>query len=60
MPPAGFKPTTSVLERAKTVHVLDRATIVIGPNCIYNRGNKIRALSVTSETSLQGPAQSCQ
>jgi FAD synthase len=26
----GFEPTTSVLEQAKTVHVLDRAATVIG------------------------------
>jgi hypothetical protein len=26
----GFEPTTPVLERAKTVHALDRAAIVIG------------------------------
>jgi hypothetical protein len=30
MPPVGFEPTISVLERAKTVHALDRATTVIG------------------------------
>jgi hypothetical protein len=26
----GFEPTTSVFQRAKTVHALDRAAIVIG------------------------------
>jgi hypothetical protein len=29
MPQAGFHPTISVFERAKTVHVLDRAATVI-------------------------------
>jgi hypothetical protein len=35
MLPVGFKPTISVLERAKAVHVLDRAATVIG-TCIYH------------------------
>jgi hypothetical protein len=30
MPEVGFEPTTPVLERAKTVHALDRAATVIG------------------------------
>jgi hypothetical protein len=30
MPRKGFEPTTPVLERAKTVHALDRAATVIG------------------------------
>jgi hypothetical protein len=30
MPRVGFEPTTPVLERAKTVHVLDRAAPSIG------------------------------
>jgi hypothetical protein len=30
MPQVGFELTTLVFERAKTVHALDRATIVIG------------------------------
>jgi hypothetical protein len=30
MPPVGFESTISMLERAKTVHVLDRAATVIG------------------------------
>jgi hypothetical protein len=30
MPRVGFKPTTQVFERAKTVHALDRAATVIG------------------------------
>jgi hypothetical protein len=29
MPPVGFDPTIPVLEQAKTVHALDRATTVI-------------------------------
>jgi hypothetical protein len=29
MPPVGFEPTISVLERTKTVRVLDRAAIAI-------------------------------
>jgi hypothetical protein len=31
MPRTEFEPTTSVFERAKTVHALDRAATVIGP-----------------------------
>jgi hypothetical protein len=30
MPRVGFEPTITVLERAKTVHALDRAAAVIG------------------------------
>jgi hypothetical protein len=30
MPPVGFKPMISVLERAKTVHALDRMATAIG------------------------------
>jgi hypothetical protein len=30
MPPVGFEPTISVLERAKTVRPLDRAATAIG------------------------------
>jgi hypothetical protein len=30
MPRVGFKPTTSVFERAKIVHTLDRAASVTG------------------------------
>jgi hypothetical protein len=30
MRPSGFEPTSSVLERAKTVHALDRVATVIG------------------------------
>jgi hypothetical protein len=30
MPAVGFKPTISVLERAKAVHALDRAVTAIG------------------------------
>jgi hypothetical protein len=29
MPQLGFEPTTEVFERAKTVHALDRAAVVI-------------------------------
>jgi hypothetical protein len=31
MPPVGFEPTISVLERENTVHALDRAATVTGP-----------------------------
>jgi hypothetical protein len=31
MPGVGFEPTVPVLERAKTVHALDRVPTVIGP-----------------------------
>jgi hypothetical protein len=34
-PRVGFKPTTPVFKRAKTVHVLDRAATVIGANGSY-------------------------
>jgi hypothetical protein len=30
MPPVGFEPTISVLDRAKTVRALDRVVTVIG------------------------------
>jgi hypothetical protein len=30
MPRVGFEPTIPAFERAKTIHVLDRAAIVIG------------------------------
>jgi hypothetical protein len=30
MPQVGFEPTILVFQRAKTVHVLDRAAVVIG------------------------------
>jgi hypothetical protein len=30
MPPVGFEPTTAVLERAKAVRALDRASTAIG------------------------------
>jgi hypothetical protein len=33
----GFEPTIPVFERAKTVHVLDRAATVISHKSIYNR-----------------------
>jgi hypothetical protein len=37
MPRVGFESTTSVLERAKTVHALDRAVAVIGfEKCLLN------------------------
>jgi hypothetical protein len=36
MPPVGFEPTVSVLERAKTLHALDRAATVIGKLTNYN------------------------
>jgi hypothetical protein len=34
MSQVGFEPTIPVFERAKTVHALDRAAIVIGDLCI--------------------------
>jgi hypothetical protein len=37
MPRVGFEPTITVLERAKTVHALDRATIVIGYQGHYGK-----------------------
>jgi hypothetical protein len=35
MLPVGLEPTTPVLERAKTVHALDRAVTAIGLNLLY-------------------------
>jgi hypothetical protein len=35
MPRVGFEPMTPVLERAKTVHALDREATVIGPGKDY-------------------------
>jgi hypothetical protein len=35
MPQEGFEPTVPVFERAKTVHVLDRAATVIGSLYMY-------------------------
>jgi hypothetical protein len=32
MPSVGFEPTILVFERVKTVHALDRAATVIGPD----------------------------
>jgi hypothetical protein len=37
MPWVGFEPTIPVLQRAKTVHALDRAATVIGPDEMYMR-----------------------
>jgi hypothetical protein len=36
LPPVGFEPTISVLERAKTVHGLDLAVTVIGSQFIIS------------------------
>jgi hypothetical protein len=36
MPRVGFEPTIPALERAKTVHALDRAANVIGPEYYLN------------------------
>jgi hypothetical protein len=38
MPRVGFDGTIPVFERAKTVHALDRAAIVIGEGYPYLRG----------------------
>jgi hypothetical protein len=35
MPQVGFEPTIPVFERAKTVHDLDCAAIVIGGEAVY-------------------------
>jgi hypothetical protein len=37
MPPVGFGPTISELERAKTVRALDRAATAIGKNSIQRK-----------------------
>jgi hypothetical protein len=37
MPQVGFEPMTPVFERAKTVHVLDRAATVIGTRPTYEK-----------------------
>jgi hypothetical protein len=39
VPRVGFEPTTSVFERAKMVHALDRAAPVIGPYLTYKLQN---------------------
>jgi hypothetical protein len=46
MPRVGFEPTIPVFERAKTVHALDRAAIVIGkPNyTVLNQNHQTRDL----------------
>jgi hypothetical protein len=36
MPRVGFEPTTTVFERAKTVHTLDRVATVIGRSWYYH------------------------
>jgi hypothetical protein len=40
MPQVGFEPTIAVFERAKTVHVLDRAATVIGTTLLYVSATK--------------------
>jgi hypothetical protein len=43
MPPVGFKPTISVLLRAKTVLALERATTAIGSYILYTVHYAVRA-----------------
>jgi hypothetical protein len=49
IPRVGFEPTTPAFERAKTIHVLDRAASVIGRNISYFEENilQIRQISIT-------------
>jgi hypothetical protein len=42
MPQVGLEPTTTVFERVKTVHALDRAATVIGPTYLY-KAIKVRS-----------------
>jgi hypothetical protein len=55
MPPMGFEPTISVLERAKTVRALDRAATAIGnyyksSSTMQSSGQKMKMpCSVTTE-----------
>jgi hypothetical protein len=46
MPPVGFEPTVSVLERTKTVHTVDRAATVIS-QCYIIRAMKLRTIGWT-------------
>jgi hypothetical protein len=61
MPPVEFEPTIPVFERAKTVHVLDRAATVIGMQSFRTYKNQLdtfhvevcgRALLMTRRLSL--------
>jgi hypothetical protein len=38
----GLEPTIPVFERAKTIHVLDRASTVIGPCNLYNDARNVK------------------
>jgi hypothetical protein len=42
MPRMRFEPTITVFERAKTFHVLNRTTTVIGSHCISEIKLKLR------------------
>jgi hypothetical protein len=50
----GFEPTTPVFERAKTVHALDRAAIVIG-KFSFNINNRLllRDLITNTDTKMK-------
>jgi hypothetical protein len=48
----GFEPTISVLERAKTVHALDRAATAIGDNGGYVENNLLKLVSIATGYEL--------
>jgi hypothetical protein len=50
MPPAGFEPAISVLQRSKTVHTLDRATTVM--DHVFPMIYLISLLSLTSKEAF--------
>jgi hypothetical protein len=48
MPEVGFEHTIPVLERAKTIHALDRAATVIGKCTLYEHLIKSKCLSASA------------
>jgi hypothetical protein len=59
MPPVGFQPTISVLERAKTVHALNRVATVIGRlwyremKCLPLKPNKCECIVIKLKGKLK-------
>jgi hypothetical protein len=56
IPRVGFEPTIPVLERAKTVHALDRATTVIGFRGIHHLKFCMKLLFPTFDLHVQNVA----
>jgi hypothetical protein len=46
MPHVEFEPATSVFQRAKTVHVLDRAATVVGKFTFYRYQQSLKYLRI--------------